>query len=404
MKRCVCRQAASIVVLVFVYVLPCAELRRLDRRAVEAGLRTHSVKRLTKIPGWTLKTKPSTHRSEIADNDTWPLQQSSAGKPSEVQPSAATLIEFRKLYPRPLVVHQIAGMKNASIFQKVQFFVTALGDGVGVRMQPGPSFLNPLSMYMRAVETVQEIGFVMLAALAYIVVLVVSAVVAYRSTRARSNATFYSDPRVDCLGMHGREVDHFFHTFCQAPKFVPLVVTGMQSVASRVRARQRVAFSFALDVSSWMVRSADALGEDDEKRVSRFVDMDGNPFERLIVKKVLAWQDWEDLALNIKHMIKQKGFSGDVIVQKRPEVSLPIFKNVHWANFLLSYHFRTIVTLSVVGWLFYLPYVWYRSTANELEVRYYVDMPIDQFWQMIESKLNERGFDASTSQEESQSS
>eukprot|EP00928_Gymnodinium_smaydae_P019693 TRINITY_DN17569_c0_g1_i1.p1 TRINITY_DN17569_c0_g1~~TRINITY_DN17569_c0_g1_i1.p1 ORF type:complete len:436 (+),score=40.60 TRINITY_DN17569_c0_g1_i1:42-1349(+) len=305
---------------------------------------------------------------------------------------SAALREFSKILPHPYPVYEATMRVNSTWLDVGLFYLIALGEGIGMRIQSGPGVLKKLSLYIDEVQIVQEIAFVVIAILTYLGVLIISAVVAYRSASNDSDVTFYSDPRYDHLDMVGSDVDDFTETFFRSPRFDALIVTGVIMVDFGRTRRQHVAFSFALDLSCWIVRDVDAMSADDRAKVAQFLDLRRNPLEGLEISKRISWKGWEELALNIKHVIKQKGFPGDIIVQRRPLSKLPIYKNVQWANFMFSYHFKTIVALSIVGWMFYLPYMWLRSARRSVDVHYHVDVNIDEFWSMIETHLTERGF------------
>merc|ERR1719333_484930 len=110
------------------------------------------------------------------------------------------------------------------------------------------------------------------------------------------------------------------------------------------------------------------------EKLNHYVAHDRNDLAVLEMQKEVAWKSWEELATNIKHKIRQSGFNGIISVRRTECDSVTIFQNTAWANFMHSRTTKVLCALSVVGWMFYVPYMWMRCSCTVVRARYKVDI------------------------------
>jgi len=268
----------------------------------------------------------------------------------------------------------------------------------------------------------QDKAVMLLLLVMYFVTLGFSASFAYRQALNDSPVTFYADPRYHDMVSEGHDVDAFLEAFNQSPKDVQLQVTGFVPVPPGVVGSIEWqgeyyydAFSFALDLSPWVVRegtsysseSEGAAGHESRIAGERLIEgivaqdleelrdhicHDSNDLSIVDLRKEVSWPNWEELATNIKHRIRQSGFNGIITVRRTESDSVSIYKNTPWANFMHSRTTKVLCALSVLGWMFYLPYMWLRCSSSCIRSRYVIDVSIDIYWQLIADKLSADGF------------
>lgn len=256
---------------------------------------------------------------------------------------------------------------------------------------------------------------VMLLVLAiYMVALWLSATLTYRQASNRSPVTYYADPRFHSVVMEGHDLDTFLETFNQAPKNITLQVTGFLPVPDEMMGSVQwrgenfqVAFTFSLDLSPWVERATRTGGTGPNQQVrslhdgvlpehrsilSHHLALDNNDLSYIELVKEVEWPDWEELATNIKHQIRQSGFNGVITVNRGETDEMHIYKNKAWANFMHARATRVLCALSIFGWIFYVPYMWWRCQTVSLKSYYRVDMSISDYWRLISDKLSADGF------------
>lgn len=268
----------------------------------------------------------------------------------------------------------------------------------------------------------QDKAVMLLLLVMYFVTLGFSASFAYRQALNDSPVTFYADPRYHDIVSEGYDMDTFLEAFNQSPKDVQLQVSGFVPVPPGVLGSIEWqgeyyydAFSFALDLSPWVVRdgtsysseSEGAVGQDSHIAGDRLIEgivyqdlqdlrdhirHNRNDLSIIDLRKEVSWPNWEELATNIKYRIRQSGFSGIITVHRTERDSVTIYKNTPWANFMHSRTTKVLCALSVLGWMFYLPYMWLRCTCSCIRSRYVIDVSIDTYWPLIADKLSADGF------------
>jgi hypothetical protein len=213
------------------------------------------------------------------------------------------------------------------------------------------------------------------------------------------------------------DVDTFLETFNQPPKDAQLQVTGFMPLQDPESSRDNVdwygmhyhvSFSFSLDLSPWVVRgnsssqqvsqysedgwNGTGMNEEDLEQLRKFLACNTNDLAIVEIHKEVIWNDWEELATNIKHQIRQRGFQGIISVHRSETEIVHVYKNKPWANFMHSRTTKVLWALSLLGWLFYQPYMWMRCCTTLVRSRYRIDIPISQYWPFIEEMVGAEGF------------
>lgn len=290
----------------------------------------------------------------------------------------------------------------------------AIGGGTGATI--GGTGNPELDQDMVRRMRYQDKAVMLVLLVAYTGSLIFSASLAYRQASNNSPVTYYADPRQHNMVVDSPHLEHFLDTFNQPPKDVHLQVSGfvplqdpelMNGNVDWYGVHYHVAFSFALDLSPWVVRGGideyhaayydmapheAGVNREDLARLRDFLVHNNNDLAIVELRKTVVWTDWEELATNIKHQIRQSGFGGIISVHRSENETVHVYKNKPWANFMHSRTTKVLWALSLVGWIFYQPYMWLRCTSTLVRSFYRIDIPIQQFWPFIEDKIGVDGF------------
>lgn len=273
----------------------------------------------------------------------------------------------------------------------------------------------------------QDKAVMLLLLLAYTGSLAFSASLVYRQAGNDSPILYYADPRFHNIAVDEDDIEGFLEAFNQPPKETHLQVTGLLPLPNLpesfldhgvdwMGSRYRVAFSFALDLSPWIVRcevptdegqgqgaiaqseAADGIRAGDLQRLADFLAYNRNDLAVLELKKEVDWNDWEELAMNIKHHIRQTGFRGVTTVTRSGAEIVTVHKNRPWANFMHSRTTKVLCALSIFGWMIYQPYMILRNSSTAIRSRFKVDVDIRNYWSLISDKIGSEGFDINGAQ------
>lgn len=311
--------------------------------------------------------------------------------------------------------------RNLSKFESARFEVAppkdnkdvlmAIGGGTGARIGSTGSLRVDRDLLRRM--HYQDKAAMLLVLIVYFVALSFSANLTYRYACNHFPVTYYADPRFHNLIMEGHDLDVFLENFNQPPKNISLQVAGYLPVPEEIHNSVRwrgenfqVAFTFSLDLSPWVVqeqtgsssgqealrRLHDGLIPEDRSRLHNYLTSDENDLAYVEISKKVTWPGWEELATNIKHQIRQSGFTGVISVDRSESDELQVYKNKPWANFCHARATRIICALSIAGWMIYVPYMWLRCKNVNIASYYRVDVNISDYWPLIADKLTADGF------------
>jgi len=288
----------------------------------------------------------------------------------------------------------------------------ALGGGTGASIGGTGSSIVDRDLLRRM--HYQDKAVMLLVLVVYMVALAFSANLTYRQASNNFPVTYYADPRFNNLVMEGNDLDVFLDTFNQAPKNISLQVAGFIQVPDDMNGSVRwrgenfqVVFTFSLDLSPWVVRETQTIGQspvqmtrslhdgvlpEDRSSLHHYLTSDQNDLAYVEIAKKVTWPDWEELATNIKHQIRQRGFTGVISVDRTESDEMQVYKNKPWANFMHARATRVLCALSIVGWLVYVPYMWLRCKKVAMRSHFLVDVGISEYWPLIADKLTADGF------------
>jgi len=276
------------------------------------------------------------------------------------------------------------------------------GTGAAIGGTGNPMLDKNLARRMR----LQDEVVMLLMLLLYFTSLAFSAGMVYRQAANNSPVSFYADPRQYSATAHGTDVEDFLEAFNQSPKGVYLRVTGFTPATEHSLGAVRwkgefliVDFTFSLDLSTWVVRGSgsgtaeDGMPQEDVDLLRRWLRDDKNDLATVQVRRSISWSNWEELATNMKHIIRQRGFDGLIDIECAREETVTIYKNTQWANFMHRSTLKVIMVLSVIGWALYVPYMWLRCTRLVLRSSHRVTIDIGDYWRLISDSLGAHGFD-----------
>jgi len=242
---------------------------------------------------------------------------------------------------------------------------------------------------------------------------------------------FYTEADSNEALCESADLEGFLEAFDGPPGNVRLVVTGLQEATAiedrliRGRSRRfrasrplswagrdyvvqgrdlyRVVFSFALDLSPWILTSRAGVVSDseeqtfgvhpeDRKLLSAFLDGNANELATVEMRKEVVWPEWQDLATNIRSRLRQLGFEGVVQINCEGSQHVVVRSNTAWAHFVHHRITKALMAASMVGWMPYLAYMWLRDTRLSVRSQHCVTAPIDEFWELIGDKLTAQGF------------
>lgn len=290
----------------------------------------------------------------------------------------------------------------------------ALGAGTGAGSSLGGTGVSKVNRELLQRMRYQDKAMMLLLVGIYFVGLWFFTHLIYRQVSNDSPVTYYADPRFHTLAMEGHDLDVFVDTFNQPPKNMALQVTGYRPVPEDMydgvswRGENfQMAFTFSLDLSPWVQRATHTIAADPKEQAKLLYD-GMLPKDRSIINHVLmqnnndlafvelvkevAWPDWEELATNIKHRIRQSGFNGFIAVTRTETDEVCVYKNKTWANFMHSRATRLLCALSIVGWIVYMPYMWLCCKGVRVRAHYRVEVSISEYWHLIADKLTADGF------------
>jgi len=141
---------------------------------------------------------------------------------------------------------------------------------------------------------------------------------------------------------------------------------------------------------------------EERAKLQHYLANDTNDLSIVEIEKDVSWPDWEELAMNIKLMFRQRGFNGVIHITRTPSEKMSVYKNRPWANFMHSRTTRVICALSVIGLLLHQPYMWFRCQVLSVRSRYRVKLSIEEYWPYICENLNVDGFGDSASATQAQ--
>lgn len=260
-------------------------------------------------------------------------------------------------------------------------------------------------------QRLQALSVLLMVLMGYPGTLLVLLHLAYRKAANDSPVTYYANPRffTDDSGLEA-----FLEAFGQAPRSALLHVAGRRPVSEETPGsinwrgqHHEVDFAFSLDLSSWIAQgpsipvngscppaSVQCADAEDLELLKHYLLHDSNDLSFVEMHKEIVWDGWEELATNIRQYLRQCGYQGSIDLTVSKHESLLVYKNKQWANFLHSLLLQIVVALSIVGWIIYVPYMWFRCHGLHIRLQYRVNIDVSDYWTLIVEHLGAYGFGA----------
>jgi len=306
--------------------------------------------------------------------------------------------------------------------------IVRLGDGIGsMTYERSPTQSRALNHEFRRRLEVQDVATMMLLISAFAVTLLVTSSIVYQMADDTSPVLFYSDPKFSHtmqqrLTCNSADAEMFLRTFNTQPQCARLRIIGRSGPAADIRglirglrfrelawyARQRLCTILAMRRSRRDTRlpSWESIMFDVSLDLTPFVTGDGrleslsdgtrleqhlcaqNPLEVLILSKQVEWPCWEDIATNVRQRLRALGFPGEVEVRLEAREEVLVYRNLAWQNFVRSRITQALVLISLVGTIFWIPYLWLRMKTVRIESRFRISLDPARYWEHLSDGLH----------------
>ncbi|KAF4713147.1 hypothetical protein FOZ63_020717, partial [Perkinsus olseni] len=122
-----------------------------------------------------------------------------------------------------------------------------------------------------------------------------------------------------------------------------------------------------------------------------------NALEAMFITKEVNWPDFEEIKDKIVSKLRDAGVSGDIEVNihDAPE-NLLVRQNSTWARFIRDRTTMSLMALSLIGLVWYVPYTWIKSKRKSVVAKFRVKMSGDGYWRLIREKVNAMALQASS--------
>lgn len=272
------------------------------------------------------------------------------------------------------------------------------GTGTGDLPTGNKKFDRTIKFRMRA----QDSAVLILLMVVYFVLLGLMVSLVWRSSATQSDIRYYCDPSQHRLNCTCADKAGFLATFNKRPESnkPQILVAGFEENAAPTEddttdwrgKKYGTVFYYALDLDSW----TEEMGEMDEEGRDAVDDFlaSKNSLATLSIKKEIVWDHFEDVCTHLKAKIRACGFDGPLDISISPPDKLRVYQNTHWANFMFNETMKVIALLSIIGGLFYLPYMWIRAHRARKVVtsRFRITIDGTAYWRLIGPYISEKGF------------
>mmetsp|Transcript_50376 Transcript_50376/g.155758 ORF Transcript_50376/g.155758 Transcript_50376/m.155758 type:complete len:538 (-) Transcript_50376:106-1719(-) len=304
-----------------------------------------------------------------------------------------------------------------------------IADGVGtLTYNDAPTTNRRLNRELKRRLISQDVATLVVLLLAFMLTILASCLNIYHFSEDPSPVAYYSDPKMfqPRLLCATAEQDAFLQAFNVQPSTARLRIVGKRRddqnfgtlmrdaqlrraghlIRSRFirrfsgggsrrsgpgmaldRPQDAILFDVALDLTPFIAGEGRLSSDADAAALEKHL-RGANPLEVLVLCKKVNWAGWEDVATNIRQHLRGLGFQGDVEVRLEAREELLIYRNHPWQNFVRSRITQCIVVLSIVGALFWVPYLWIRSKTVRVESRFEIHLDLDRYWELLAEGLH----------------
>lgn len=312
----------------------------------------------------------------------------------------------------------------------LEFDMVHLGEGVGTltydRSVVGSRELNH---ELRRRLTIQDTVTIWMLVTAFALVIWISCISLYQFSEDPSPVIFYTDPkhmhqrlvcasadrmeflrsfniqpqtarlrivgkrqdnttlcRLFCTGRH-RDARQRFCLMCHNLLLRVLLGAGRVETLAQNRPWDPVVFDVSLDLAPFIAGPGRLRSEADLVALQKYLTA-SNPWEILALSKKVEWTSWEDVATNVRQRLRALGFTGEVDVRLEALETVLIYRNHKLQNFVRSHVTHFLMLISVVGYLFWKPYVWARRRTVKIEACFQINLQLERYWQILSDGLH----------------
>jgi len=242
----------------------------------------------------------------------------------------------------------------------------------------------------------------------------VSCLGVYQFADDPSFVAFYSDPKYNHqrLLCSNVDMDNFLEAFNSPPQNALLRIIGRHSGPPRrswfsrdLQADGRrwgrwlllpnrrpphdetIIFDSCLDLSTFISNDSNFASEEDVTKLERHL-LTENPLEIIVLRKTVIWENWVDIATNIRQKLRSEGFQGDIQLHFNCQEDMRIYRNIRWQNFVRMPITHILAVLSCLGVFAWIPYIYLRSKVVVVETHFHVEMDVERYWEMLAEGLS----------------
>lgn len=192
--------------------------------------------------------------------------------------------------------------------------------------------------------------------------------------------------RLFCNGRHSDALQRL-RLMCHDVLLRVLLGAGRVETLAQNRPWDPVVFDVALDLSPFIAGPGRLRSDADLVALRQHLNA-SNPWEIVALSKKVEWTSWEDVATNVRQRLRTLGFSGEVDVRFEAFETVLIYRNHKLQNFIRSHVTHFLMLLSVVGYLFWLPYIWARKRTVKIEACFQINLQLERYWQILSDGLH----------------
>lgn len=292
--------------------------------------------------------------------------------------------------------------------------IMKLGEGIGaMAYERSPSGSRIVDHDLERRLELQDSATVIMLLVVFGITILLSCCSVYQVAEDLSPAAYYSEPRhyqqrVTC---ETADVDSFLTAFNLQPQNIRLRIVGKnlepggfrqlfrslnphairpRGLAALLPQRQRrrltVLFDISLDLTPFIAGEG-RLNDENLVTLQKFLTS-RNSLETVLLQKRVDWVHWEDVATNMRQKLRTLGFPGDVEVHFEAYDEILVYKNHKWSNFVRNRVTQALVVISMVGGIFWLPYVWVRQKKTVVETRFRISLDPARYWELVSEGLS----------------
>lgn len=319
--------------------------------------------------------------------------------------------------------------RNRDIHSRDRQLFQVVGDGVGsMTYDHTPAWSVELNHDMRRRIQVQDVATIIVLVVVLLLTVAINASVIYHVSDDPSPVKFYSDPRctrttifprLTCCSSDAAGFLQVFNTqpfsarlrlvgkpsssivcdyVCGFPShFIDTLLTicGGSDGQEVVGRRQRMSancpsFDIALDLTPFLTGNGRLATTEDAEALENHLSS-SDPLAVLLLQKDVEWDDWEDVATNVKQKLRSLGFPGAIRIYLEGVEETLVYRNTPWQNFVRNRLTQILVALSIVGWFFWMPYLRFRMRTVRIKSYFKIRIDPDRFWEHIEDGLDAHG-------------